>query len=45
MDQAEKRAHTHDRPEEDRTGSSVATHRKAERSRTFTYHPRPEARM
>jgi hypothetical protein len=45
MNQPDNRAHHHDRPDADRTGSSVATHRKAERSRTFTYHPRPEARM
>jgi hypothetical protein len=45
MDQRDKRDDSNDRTERDRPGSSVATHRKAERSRTFTYYPRPEARM
>jgi hypothetical protein len=45
MEQRPMRDHPDDRREPMQSGSSVATHRKAERSRTFTYHPRPEARM
>lgn len=32
-------------PQVDQGHSSVATHRKGERTRTYTYQPRPEARM
>jgi hypothetical protein len=31
--------------EAERNGSNVATHRKAERMKTYVPHPRPEGRM
>lgn len=45
MEQYETREHPDQRTSVAYVGSSVATHRKAERMRAFTYRPRPEARM
>ena len=45
MDQRKAREHPSEATASADAGSSVATHRKAERNRAFTYRPRPEARM
>ena len=45
MEQHDERRGTRESVGTPPSGSSVATHRKAERMRTFTYRPRSEARM
>jgi hypothetical protein len=45
MDQSPQAQSRTDRAATEHSHSSVATHRRGERTRTYVYRPRPEARM